>query len=261
MSVEAVGWAFRQQLPPKPKILLLTLADQTDERTGKVCYGKTDAAHLAAKSSISKPSFFRYMTALVRNGYARRNSGQAKGQQNEYFLCLDRAPSEIGQWQWGKDLEAEASTDADEPQDIEGADQIDTPSGADHALDGGRITADPAKESFDNQRTSRARDQSQNSFDRSAQDVELARAAPLPPDPDELVVVIEGTRWWGIMQAWWRRTKGRPLNGGYRLEGEYRGRTGRHFKRRDFDAALKTGPPSSSDPLSDESVAAIKKTG
>lgn len=37
------------------------------------------------------------------------------------------------------------------------------------------------------------------------------------------------------MREWWRHTKGRPLNSGYRGEGEHRGKTGRHFRRSDID--------------------------
>lgn len=100
MSVAAMAWAFRQTLPPKPKIVLLALADQTDETTGRVCYGKTDIKHIAQKCSVGERSLYRYLAALIRNGYALRESGASRGTESQFWLCLDRPVAKPGDWQW-----------------------------------------------------------------------------------------------------------------------------------------------------------------
>lgn len=122
MSVEALTWAFRQRgVPPKVKVVLLALADQADELTGLVCYGKVNVAYLSEKAAVSRATFFRYVAGLIRNGYMRRDSGKVKGEANQFWLCLDRK-ADIGlEWIWGK------PDDAD-PQDIgEGVSTGDTP--------------------------------------------------------------------------------------------------------------------------------------
>jgi len=100
MTVAAMTWAFKQQMPPAPKVVLLSLADQADDETGRVCYGRTDLDHLAGKASVSKRSLYRYIGALVRNGYMLRESGAKKRERNKYWLQLDRAPTPLETWQW-----------------------------------------------------------------------------------------------------------------------------------------------------------------
>jgi hypothetical protein len=100
VSVEATGWAFRQNLPAQVKLLLVVLADQTDERSGRVCYGRTDIGHLAKKASLRERSVYRYLPALERNGYLVRESGAARGAPSEFWLRLDREPTPLDEWSW-----------------------------------------------------------------------------------------------------------------------------------------------------------------
>ncbi len=124
MTVAAMAWVFRQTLPPVPKMVLLTLADQTDDQTGRVCYGHTDIDHLAAKTSVSKRGLYRHISALVRNGYLVRESGAKERQPNKYWLIFDR---ELAPWQWyGAEEEHEQEHNAEEdvpisdPQELVG---------------------------------------------------------------------------------------------------------------------------------------------
>lgn len=113
MSVEAVGWALRQRLPPLPKILLIALADQADERTGRVAYGRTDIEHLADKASLGRRSIFRYLKALERNAYLIRKSGRSEGRESAYWLCLGRRLStDPKEFDW--------SCPQNEPEDVDG---------------------------------------------------------------------------------------------------------------------------------------------
>jgi hypothetical protein len=122
MSVEAVGWAFRQRLPPLPKIVLLALADQADERTGHVCYGRTDMAHLAEKTAIGARSIYRYISALIRNGYVIRESGRQHGRESSYWLCLNRRRSlSVADWKWFDILQRTRNKEENEStQDVVG---------------------------------------------------------------------------------------------------------------------------------------------
>lgn len=118
MSIAAMTWAFRQKVPPKPKVVLLALADQADERTGRVCYGKTDLEYLSEKCSVPLRTMVRCIGALVRNGYIIRESGQKERKANQYWLCLDREASEsINEWVWLGPAAQE--TDDGEPQDVD----------------------------------------------------------------------------------------------------------------------------------------------
>jgi len=181
MSLESSAWAFRQKVPPKPKIVLLALADQADERTGRICYGKTDMKHLAAKSSVGERSIYRYIGALVRNGYVKRQSGKEKGQSSEYWLLMDRETAKsMSEWQW-KASDEEIEADADETQDVDGgyakmADPIDGENeSADDQIGRGGLpmVADQESAEDDLTSTSRAREQRESSFSRKAQDVEI----------------------------------------------------------------------------------------
>lgn len=101
MSIAATNWAYRQKIPIKPKFVLAALADQADERTGRVCYGKTDMKYLAEKCSIPERSLYRYIGALIKNGYVVRESGKTLGQPSVYWLSFDRAEAEsLGEWLW-----------------------------------------------------------------------------------------------------------------------------------------------------------------
>lgn len=252
MSVEVVGWAFRQNLPPKPKIVLLALADQTDETTGRVCYGKTAMKHLAKKCSVGERTLYRYLAALIRNGYAIRQSGKAKGHENELWLCLDRPQSRPEDWKWTKEEVADES-DADdaEPQDVgEGSAILAEGEEVENGR-GGLPHAGRAEESFDNQRTLRARE---GSFDKSSQALEVeASEKRVAEGRQESVFVVQGTPAWEAWNAYLKRTRGRGASFAYRKNGK----TGREFPS--LYPPKATVPPSSLMTEQDESDAANMK--
>lgn len=220
MSVEAMAWAFRQKLPPKPKIVLLALADQTDEATGRVCYGRTDIKHIAQKCSVGERSLYRYLAALIRNGYAIRESGKERGQESLFWLCLDRRPTELKDWRWSvgeEPTESEADDDPAGPQDVEEGSanlaegettqiqpeiaQIGRPP---LPQDGRpRLSGRPGTIS------ARARGGEARSFSKGQQDLERESAAieKAAASQNTRAFVIEGTRAW---RAWidYRRKRG-----------------------------------------------------
>lgn len=116
MSVAAQSWAWSQKVPIKPKFVLVSLADQACELTGRVVYQKTDAKFLAEKCGVAERSLYRYIGALIRNGYVVRESGKERGRASEYWLCLDRRPaSDIKEFQW---TAADDRDDADDQLDV-----------------------------------------------------------------------------------------------------------------------------------------------
>lgn len=107
-------WAFDQDIPAKPKMVLLALANRADRATGK-CWPGLDL--LSKEASVPERSLIRHIAALVHNGYVvREKARDASGRQktNTYFLCLDRAPSEWGEWQWPTAPKRPDSEDGDD---------------------------------------------------------------------------------------------------------------------------------------------------
>ena len=271
MSVGALSWAFRQVIPPKPKMVLAALADQADERTGKVCYGRTDIPHIAEKSSVPIRSLYRCIAALVRNGYIGRETGRGRNHTNSYWLCLDRAVAEsLDDWKWA------VGEPLDEPQDIdEDSENTATVAGFNEPLKpakGGtqNVPLVAHQDSSEKPKNIRPADEKpKNGFSRQAQDVERAKAAGdlgnARLEPGEMpgwTFVIEGTRWWELLVAHHRRI-GKPLNRSITGTGKYYGKTGRYVRNEVWATILKphstTGPPSAN-PLADEGNAQIQAT-
>ena len=239
MGVEALGWAFRQNIPAKAKIVLLALADQTDEETGRVCYGKTDAAHLSRKATCGERTLYRYLSALIRNRYVVRESGRKTGGESRFWLCLDRISTDLKEWSWGKDILS--STDSDKPQDIGGlppeADLENTtqPIGTTQEHGTPRLPPSGRAESFETISTSKEqpRKARPSGFDPKAQAIDRQAATAKDEKSTETsnplgCFVMEGTKAW---QAWrdYNAMKGQKFGFTYRGEGKYRGFTGRHM--------------------------------
>lgn len=242
MSVEAMAWAFRQKLPPKPKIVLLALADQTDETTGRVCYGKTDIKHLAQKCSVGERSLYRYLAALIRNGYAIRESGKERGQESQFWLCLDRSATPLAEWQWSaaSDESEDGDTETDETQDVEGGSANlaegepvenspdDAQNGRGGLPQGGRPRVSGRHQDIG----TRARGEEESSFSRKAQDLEREMVAIRKKATAENArqFVIYGTRAWDAWIDHRRRNRVIPAmpptcNG----TGEFSGKRGWYF--------------------------------
>lgn len=217
MSVAAMAWAFRQKVPPGPKVVLLALADQADERTGRVCYGKTDMPHLADKCAIPLRTLARAIGALVRNSYVLRESGQGKRVSNKYWLCLARDPSErIEDWRW---LGPSPNPDPEEAEGVSDDSDSATVARSNSAtvarLNGpGRDTGGmrnsanggTEKESIEVPKNIYARARSATGFDPRAQaaDIEQVALERTAEKANARYFVIEGTRAW---EAWCRHRK------------------------------------------------------
>lgn len=65
MSIEALNWAFKLNLPPNKKIIMLALADHADERHR--CF--PSFAKLCQKCSVSKSTIIRQLDELENAGF------------------------------------------------------------------------------------------------------------------------------------------------------------------------------------------------
>lgn len=119
MSIEAVGWALKQDIPGTPKLVLVALCNYADEETGH-CWPSTQK--IAKLASCSRRSVFTYLAALRRNGFiniqsAKRKSGEQRS--NNYWVLFDRQPAK---WEFVK-----GAIHAEDPLDIVDNDENNTP--------------------------------------------------------------------------------------------------------------------------------------
>lgn len=93
MSLQALAWALEQDLPAGPKLMLIALANRADPTTGRCSY---DSVVLAREAVLHRNSIGRYLEALVRNGYLRKQSAP----ERVYYLALDRVAGHWQEWTW-----------------------------------------------------------------------------------------------------------------------------------------------------------------
>lgn len=123
MSIQAVAWALDQEIPPKAaraKLVLISIANHADHTNG-YCWLRADT--IAAEASCTPRSVFRFVGALIRNGFIRkeRNHGEdGKRRANDYWILFNREPAE---WNWGRGTDVE---DDIEPEDSPESSEDDT---------------------------------------------------------------------------------------------------------------------------------------
>ena len=115
MSIQAVAWVLDQHpdnLPGKPKLVMVSIANHADHTNG---YCFLNLVTISRESSLPVRSLYRYIGALVRNGYLRkelRKGGDGKQRATDYWILFRREPLA---WEWGGSA---AIDDADEAQDM-----------------------------------------------------------------------------------------------------------------------------------------------
>jgi Helix-turn-helix domain len=213
MSIQAVGWVLDQHpdnLPGKAKLVLAAIANHADHRTGYCWLAMETISH---ESSMPVRSLYRYIGALVRNGYLRkqlRKGADGKQRATDYWLLFNREPKA---WVWdarGLDTADEETQDVVEPSatmadgeieaehegpPVESAVLADGPS----AIGGSRNTDEPSK--------------TKPSYEKEGTGLALAtpprnyRPPPIEPmgavlDPQgRQIFVIHGTRAWNAWEA------------------------------------------------------------
>ena len=232
MSVAAQKWAWDQGIPIKPKFVLVTLADQADERTGHVCYQRTDAAFLAEKCGLPERTLYRYLAALIRNGYLLRDSGKSGGKASQYWLKLDRTPTAMDTWSWaimGNIEESEEPTSAMEGSAILAVNE--NPSNTSQNGRGGAPYLADQDSIESPKRPAERANGTKASFSSQAQAIDRQGAGEnesKSPVPGK-VFVIEGTRAWEAWSQHHKRTRGIGWSLSTRGVDENAGKTGWYF--------------------------------
>ena len=97
MSVFAQSWAWKFNIPSVPKLVLIAIADQSDD-DGEVRYRDISAEFFSQKCGMNLRNFKRHIHALEHNGYLRKTVGGGRGNGTEFFLELGRAVSPMAEW-------------------------------------------------------------------------------------------------------------------------------------------------------------------
>lgn len=123
MSIQAVAWALEQDLPARPKLVLVSIANHANHVDG-MCWLKAET--IAKEAACTPRSVYTFVGGLVRNGFIRkelRRGEDGKQRANDYWILFDRAEAE---WDWGahpdEDMAegasaGEPSSEADAPTD------------------------------------------------------------------------------------------------------------------------------------------------
>jgi hypothetical protein len=111
MSVFAQSWAWKFNIPSVPKLVLVALADQSDD-DGEVRYRDISADFFSKKCGMSVRHFKRQIAALKTNGYVRCAIGGGRGNGTEYFLELGRPVTSLDEWHSREDEPEETMTDS-----------------------------------------------------------------------------------------------------------------------------------------------------
>ncbi len=119
MSIQAVGWALDQELPARPKLVLVSIANHANHTDG-YCWLRADT--IAAEAACSPRAVFNFIGDLIRNGFIRkapRRGEDGKQRANDYWILFNRPAAE-----WIKtarhsdeDEPANLEPEADDPQD------------------------------------------------------------------------------------------------------------------------------------------------
>src|SRR5690349_3688223 len=110
MSIQAVAWALDQDLPARPKLVLVSIANHANHTDG-YCWLKVET--IAAEASCSERAVYNFIGDLIRNGFIRkapRKGEDGKQRANDYWILINRPAAE-----WLK-VGADDASDADEAE-------------------------------------------------------------------------------------------------------------------------------------------------
>jgi hypothetical protein len=103
MSIQAVAWALEQDLPARPKLVLVAICNHANHTDG-YCWLKAET--IGREASCTPRSVYTFIGGLVRNGFIRkalRKGEDGKQRANDYWVLFEREEQE---WDWGANPEA-----------------------------------------------------------------------------------------------------------------------------------------------------------
>lgn len=213
MSIQAVGWALEQDLPARPKLVLVSIANHADHRTG-YCYLKAET--IADEASCSSRAVFNFVGDLIRNGFIRkelRRGDDGKQRASDYWILFDRGPDTkwLGDRRGDGGGDDEPSDDAatsGEPHAPGACGENDAEPGSDpvdkHALASGPHAHGCMPKSLDQPSKTNLQSEGARPFATPPRSYKAPPIAPTPlgalhPDAAKPVFVYVGTRAW---DAW-----------------------------------------------------------
>lgn len=121
MSIQAVAWALEQQdeLPATVKLVLVAICNHANHIDG---YCWLDTQTIADEAACVPRSVYRFVGALVRNGYIRkekRRGADGKQRANDYWVLLNRPKAK---WDWSAGLHDGEHEDGETGEEIATAD-------------------------------------------------------------------------------------------------------------------------------------------
>jgi hypothetical protein len=91
MSLQALSWAIEQDLPSKPKLVLILLANIANPNG--CCF--FEPGPLARQAGTSVGGLWAYLAALERNEFINKTVRKTKrGEERDYWLAFGRAPGQ-----------------------------------------------------------------------------------------------------------------------------------------------------------------------
>lgn len=119
MSIQAVAWALEQELPARPKLVLVAIANHANHVDG-YCWLKAET--IAREAACTPRSVYNFVGALIRNGFIRkaiRKGDDGKQRANDYWIEFER---EEKPWEHGAHVEPDAAVD--EPPESEASEAV-----------------------------------------------------------------------------------------------------------------------------------------
>lgn len=124
MSIQAVAWALEQDLPARPKLVLVAIANHANHIDG-YCWLKAET--IAREAACTPRSIYNFVGALIRNGFIRkslRRGEDGKQRATDYWILFDREERP-----WAQDAHLESNEADPDPSEIDTEEDLGTTSG------------------------------------------------------------------------------------------------------------------------------------
>lgn len=201
MSIQAVGWALDQDLPARPKLVLVSIANHANHADG-YCFLRVDT--IAQEASCSPRAVHNFISALIRNGFVRKQQQRAAdGRQrcNDYWILFERQPAE---WINAGDRDEVPQHDVEEAPEYEAQDVVEPTAqdavGETDVPQASDATQLPARAVRPTAPACSHKDSAEPSYSKPEESA-LPRGAPprrymapRPPDPQPMGSVVEGNK-------------------------------------------------------------------
>jgi hypothetical protein len=123
MSIQAVAWALEQDIPARPKLVLISLANHADHVDG-YCWLRAET--IAREGACQVRSVPRFVDALVAHGYVKkqqRRGDDGRQRANDYWLLFAENKILWTARRRGDDEDGEDTTDSGPTDSLSGGDE------------------------------------------------------------------------------------------------------------------------------------------